>query len=201
MRTRTPENAHTRYEYIAEEGNLEAQVMFGTLLLEQASENTFHSLADSRSLASLFSSPRSSHDESLLQHRHAENGSSAAAAAAAAADGAGGRSVGENDDQGLGDQLADALSTAAAFVREYAGVALDGAGGGVALPETASGLASVKQWLLKVVDDAEAAEQAQRDERRRAREADGGDDDGDDGDGNGDSRGGDAGQAASAASA
>ena len=67
---------------------------FGKLLLSQLAENSFTSIADSRSLASFYASRRSSHDHSLLQPPRfvpfAEPSSAATAAAnsAVGADGA-----------------------------------------------------------------------------------------------------------------
>jgi TPR repeat protein len=64
-RTPSTDQYFEMYEYLAADGNVQAQVSFGNLLLQQRAENTFYSIADSRSLASFIVSPRSSHDESL----------------------------------------------------------------------------------------------------------------------------------------
>ena len=156
-----------RYEYLAADGNQEAQVTFGTLLLEQLSENTFHGAADSRSLASLLSSPRSSHDESLLKPNVAMNKVAAEGPAAEGDNEFASTSHTTNSRDGS-TTLPAAVSRIARAFLNIAGLVgrtllavlgLDdlplalggtaGLGSANRLSE-AAGLASVKNWLLEV---------------------------------------------------
>mgnify|MGYP000023224564 CR=1 FL=1 len=143
-----------RYEYLASDGNRNAQVAFGTLLLEQLSENSFSGIADSRSLGSLFASPRSSHDHSLGKPSLAKG------LAKPPPDQTASSPAPDGSDHEQPSIFAKAMSYATDSLKAFAD-AQDGSIDGVSSISNAAGLASVSEWLLQVVHEADILEAQQ----------------------------------------